>query len=165
MGVTAPTQLTLAALTAAQAKVPTATWMALTAKKQAFVAALAANPTMPYIDAARIAGSPRPKQTGSQWANDPKVKAALDAIRAAAQSKAESAFQFVDRRLKENDSDAKSTGDLSASNGALSLYAKVHGLLEKRVRLSVDNPAAAIEQLRRMPRDERVKLLAEMFAQ
>jgi hypothetical protein len=163
--VTAPAQLTLAALTAAQAQVPTATWMALTAKQQAFVAALAANPTMAYIDAARLAGSPRAKQTGSQWANDPKVKAALDAIRAAAQTKAESAFQFVDRRLKENDSDAKHTGDLSASNGALSLYATVHGLLEKRVRLSVDNPSAAIEQLRRMPRDERVKLLAEMFAQ
>lgn len=139
--------------------------MALTAPQQAFVAVLAAHPTMPYIDAARKAGSRRPRQTGSIWANDPKVKAALNAIRAAAEQKAETAFQFVERRLRENDRDAKAVADFGASNGALGLYAKVHGLLEKRVRLTIDNPAAAIEQLRKMPREERVKLLAEMFAQ
>lgn len=160
----ADAQLSLADLTAAQAKVPTATWMALTAPQQAFVAVLAAHPTMKFIDAARLAGSRRPKQTGSQWANDPKVKAALDAIRAAAQEAAESAFQFVDRRLKENDRDAKTLGDLSASNGALSLYAKVHGLLEKRVRLTLNDPKTALEQLRKMPREERVKVLLEALS-
>ena len=156
-------QLTLADLTAAQSRVPVATWAALTPKQQAFVAVLAADPTTTYTAAARRAGSPRPKQSGSAWANDPKVKAALDHLRAAAQETAEDAFTFVTRRLRENDRKAFAANDVSASTGALALFAKVQGLLEKRVRLSVDNPEAALAQLKAMPKAERVAVLRELL--
>lgn len=161
----APAQLSLADLETAQRRVPVAVWAALTPLQQGFVAALAAHPTMPLVQAARLAGSKRPKQTGSLWANDPKVKAALDHLRAAAQQDAEDAFAYVVRRAKENDAEARAASDYSASNGALTLFAKVNGLLEKRVRLTLDNPAAAIAQLKAMPREERVKVLTELFSQ
>lgn len=160
-------QLTLADLTAAQAKVPAATWMALTPAQQGFVAALVREPTITLTKAAEIATGTksRAKQNGSQWFRDPKVKAALDHVRAVAQAATEDAMTFVTRRLIENDHKAFTANDVSASNGALSLYAKVHGLLEKRVRLTMDNPQAAIAQLKAMPREERVKLLTELFSQ
>lgn len=158
-------QLTLDAVVAARNAVPTATWSALTALQRRFVAAMVANPTSTYTAAAKLAGSPRPKQTGSAWANDPKVKAAMDAIRRAAEDKAESDLQFVKRRLVENDTKAYTSDDIGASNGALGLFAKVTGLTEKRVRISFDNPEAMLAQLKAMPREERKRVILEMLAE
>ncbi len=158
-------QLTLAALEAAQARVPAAVWTQLTALQQGFVAALAAEPTLPLIEAARRAGSKRPRQTGSAWANDPKVKAALDHLRAVAQAQAEDAFTYVTRRLKENDLAAKTVGDYGASNGALGLFAKVQGLLEKRVRIKFEDPAQMVAHLKALPLAERKQVILEMLAE
>ena len=162
----ASAQLTLADLTAAQAKVPAATWMALTPAQQGFVTALVREPTITLTKAAEIATgtTKRAKQNGSQWFREPKVKAALDHVRAVAQAATEDAMTFVTRRLIENDTKAYAANDVSASNGALSLYAKVHGLLEKRVRLTLDNPQAALAQLKAMPKEERVKVLLEALS-
>lgn len=158
-------QLTLADLQVAQAQVPVASWAALTPAQQGFVAALVRDPTLTLTKAAALATgtASRAKQNGSQWARDPKVKAALDHLRATAQAGAEDALAFVTRRLKENDRIAFSGGDISGSNGALTLFAKVQGLLEKRIRLSVDNPEAALAQLKAMPKAERLKVLRELL--
>lgn len=158
-------QLTLADVTAARNAVPTAAWSRLTAMQQRFVAAMVADPTRTYTLAARIAGSPQARKQGSAWAQDPKVKAALDAIRKAAEDKAESDLQFVKRRLVENDTKAYTADDIGASNGALGLYAKVTGLTEKRVRISFDDPAAMLAQLKAMPREERKKVILDMLAE
>ena len=158
-------QLTLAELTAARNAVPTVAWGALTAAQQRFVAALVADPTRTYTAAAKIAGSPQPRKQGSLWASLPVVKAALDSVRRAAESKAESDLAFVKRRLVENDTKAYSSDDIGASNGALGLYAKVTGLTEKRVRISFDNPEAMLAQLKAMPREERKRVILEMLAE
>ena len=160
-------QLTLADLQVAQAKVPVATWAALTPAQQGFVAAIVREPTITLTKAAELATGTksRAKQNGSQWFRDPKVKAALDHLRAVAQAQTEDAFAFVTRRLIENDRTAFTAGDIPASTGALSLFAKVQGLLEKRVRLTLDNPDAILAQLKAMPKAERVKVLRELFGE
>jgi len=160
-------QLSLLDLTTAQAQVPTATWGALTAKQQAFVAALVRDPSLTYTAAARLAGaSPhRAGITGTEWANHPKVKAALNAIRKTAETQAESDLVFVKRRLKQNDEKAYDSDDIGASNGALGLYAKVTGLTEKRVRITFDDPAAMLAQLKAMPIEERKRVILEMLSE
>lgn len=160
-------QLTLADLQTAQAAVPTATWAALSAHQQGFVAALLRTPGLTLTKAAEIATGTksRAKQNGSQWFRDPKVQAALAAIRAAAESKAESDLAFVKRRLVENDELAYAKADITASNGSLGLYAKVTGLTEKRVRISFDSPEAMLAQLKAMPREERKRVILDMLAE
>lgn len=160
-------QLSLTDLTTAQAQVPTATWGALTALQQRFVAALVRDPSLTYTAAAQLAGAgkSRARQSGSEWAHDPKVKAALDAIRKAAEDKAESDLVFVKRRLRENDTKAYGADDIGASNGALGLFAKVTGLTEKRVRITFDDPAAMLAQLKAMPMEERKRVILEMLSE
>ncbi len=160
-------QLTLADLTTAQAAVPTATWGALTALQQRFVAALVRDPTLTWAAAARLAGASktRANKTGSEWAADPKVKAALDALRQRTEAQAESDLVFVKRRLKQNDEKAGTLDDIGASNGALGLYAKVTGLTEKRVRISFADPAQMVAQLRAMPMEERKRVILEMLSE
>jgi hypothetical protein len=160
-------QLTLADFATAQGKMPTATWAALSAHQQGFVAALVRTPGLTLTRAAEIATGTksRAKQNGSQWFRDPKVQAALNAIRKAAEDKAESDLAFVKRRLVENDGVAFGERDIPASNGALGLYAKVTGLTEKRVRISFDNPEAMVAQLKAMPLAERKKVILDMLSE
>jgi len=164
---TASPQLTLLDLTTAQAQVPTATWGQLTAKQQRFVAALVRDPSLTYTAAAKLAGA-KPSRagiTGTEWARDPKVKAALDTIRRTAEAKAESDLVYVKRRLKQNDRKAYKADDIGASNGALNLFAKVTGLTEKRVRITFDDPAAMLAQLKAMPIEERKRVILEMLSE
>jgi hypothetical protein len=160
-------QLTLAELQVAQAQVPVATWAALTPAQRGFVAAIVREPTITLTRAAEIATGTkkRAKQNGSQWSRDPRVKAALDHLRAVTQEAAEDDLAFVTRRLKQNDAAAFQAADIAASNAALGLFAKVRGLLEKRVRLTLDNPDAILAQLKAMPKAERVKVLRELFGE
>lgn len=155
-------QLTLTDFTRAQAKVPTATWGTLTQQQRTFVAALVQDPTRSYTEAARLAGSKR-RQTGSEWARLPTVRAALAAIRAASEDQVENDLAFVTRRLRENDTLAFTEGDVPASNGALGLFAKVRGLTEKRVRISFDDPEVALAQLKALPKAERVRVIRDML--
>jgi hypothetical protein len=162
----APTpQLDLGVLADARAKVPSAIWMALTARQQAFVALKLANPNISDIDAAKAAGCPprSAKQRGHEMAHDPHVVAAITALAQRAEEKATRDAAGVLKLLWDNAEDARKATEYAASNQALGLLAKTHGLLEKRIRISFDNPDAALAQLKAMPKAERVRVLRELM--
>lgn len=160
-----PAQLDIPTLDAARARIPDGLWAVLSVREQGFVAALVANPTMTHRDAAIVAGYPKKsaKQVGYELANRPKVRAALLGVRAEAAAQATRDAQGVITLLWQNAEDARKAKEYAPSNQAAATLAKVYGLLEKRVRLTVDNPEAALAQLKAMPKAERVKVLRELL--
>lgn len=161
-----PTQLALPDLDAAATKVPSGLWATLTHKEQCFVAAMLADPRRTQVEAARIAGiSERRAKTGggSEMANRPQVKAALACAREEVIATAKRDGEAVIALLWDNAEAAKEDGQYAASTQAASVLAKVYGLAEKRVRLTVDNPEAALTQLKAMPKAERVAVLRDLL--
>lgn len=158
-------QLDLPDILTARAAVPSGLWLTLTAREQAFVAAKLANPSCSDKDAIIAAGAPArsAKTVGHEVAHRPHVKAALECARQASIAKAERSAEAVVTLLWDNAEDARKAGEYGTSTQAASVLAKVYGLLEKRVRLTVDNPDAALAQLKAMPKAERVKVLRELL--
>ena len=158
-------QLTIPDLDAARAKVPGGLWATLDHREQAFVAHRLLHPTATLVDAAVAAGAPRrtAKQTGHKMAHRPHVKAALDCARAEQIATVQKDGQAVIALLWGNAEDARAAKEYGVSTQAASVLAKVYGLLEKRVRLTVDNPDAALAQLKAMPKGERIKVLRELL--
>lgn len=94
----------------------------------------------------------------------PSVEAALQAARTIVADETMTDAAHVVRRLRENDDFAWSRRDLAASNAALGLLGKATGAFEKRVRITFDDPTKALEQLRAMPKAERVRVLRDLLA-
>lgn len=163
MGVADTPQLDLPALEAARAAVPSGLWLTLTPKQQGYLAAKLRNPRITDTAAAIAAGCPKrsAKQRGSELARDPKVKAAMAAIAAGVEAGVRRDAEGVVKLLWDNAEDARKAQEYAASNQAAGTLAKIYGLLEKRIRLSVDNPEALLAQLKAMPKAERAKLLRE----
>lgn len=124
------------------------------------------DPRCTQVQAALAAGiSPKRAKTGagSLLANRPLVKAALESVRAEQIATAKRDGEAVIALLWDNAEAAKEEKQYAASTQAATVLAKVHGLMEKRVRLTVDNPEAALAQLKAMPKAERVAVLRELL--
>lgn len=165
MGVAEPAQLTLEHLDAARARVPSGLWQTLSSLEQGFVAALLLDPKMELAEAARRAGyaARGARQRGFEASQRPRVKAALAALMAQREERTATDAVYVIKRLRENDEHAWEEKDLSASNAALGLLGKATGAFEKRVRISFDDPAVMLAQLKAMPKAERAKVIRTML--
>lgn len=158
-------QLSLSDFAAARAAVPSGLWLVLSPKQQGYIAAKLRNPRMTDTAAALAAGCPKRSATqrGHELKNDPQVIAAMAAIAAGVEAGVRRDADGVVRLLWDNATDARAAREYAASNQAAGTLAKVYGLLEKRIRLEVSNPEAAVAQLKAMPKAERLKVLRELF--
>lgn len=111
----------------------------LSAREQMFVAALLADREMNQTNAAIAAGySPRTaKSVGSEVANRPHVKAAIETAQAKRRARLQVDGDWIVRRAVTTYRKAHEAGDYSPAVSALTLIGKLQGLLADRLKVDL----------------------------